>query len=130
MLSAHAAVRAEVGVGPLRWSSQLAAEAQRWARELLARHRFEHEHDLHYGQNLFEIDGGTVLPGDVVRAWAEEKRHYDPRTNTCSGRCGHYLQIVWRDTQYVGCAAASGDGRQVWVCDYFPPGNIVGERPY
>lgn len=130
MLSAHAAVRAEVGVAPLHWSSRLATEAQRWARELLATNRFEHEPDLQYGQNLFEIQGGKASPADVVHTWAQEKRYYNPRTNTCSGRCGHYLQIVWRDTEYVGCASAAGGGRQVWVCNYLPPGNIVGERPY
>jgi uncharacterized protein YkwD len=130
MLSAHAAVRAAVGVQPLQWSSHLATEAQRWANELLARNQFEHERDLHYGQNLYDVTGGTALPADVVHAWAQEKQYYDPHTNTCSARCGHYLQVVWRDTRTVGCASASGGGRQVWVCDYLPPGNIIGERPY
>jgi pathogenesis-related protein 1 len=130
MLSAHAAVRASVGVPPLQWSSRLAGEAQRWANELLKTNAFEPEHDLQYGQDLFDKTGGTAQPEEVVRAWAQEVQHYDAHTNTCSGRCGHYLQVVWRDTKDVGCAAATGGGRQVWVCDYSPPGNIVGERPY
>jgi pathogenesis-related protein 1 len=44
--------------------------------------------------------------------------------------CGHYTQIVWRNTKAVGCAVGGKGAREVWVCDYDPPGNYVGQRPY
>jgi hypothetical protein len=44
--------------------------------------------------------------------------------------CGHYTQIVWRNTKSVGCAVARGKGVEVWVCNYDPPGNYAGQRPY
>jgi pathogenesis-related protein 1 len=44
--------------------------------------------------------------------------------------CGHYTQIVWRDTTSVGCAAQSCPQGEIWVCDYSPPGNYVGQHPY
>jgi pathogenesis-related protein 1 len=130
MLAAHNAVRARVGVPPLAWSEQLAARAQEWANTLLARRQFGHRPHQAYGENLFEMDGAAASPAQVVNDWASEARDYDYKSNRCRGRCGHYTQIVWRDTKSVGCGVARGGGREVWVCDYDPAGNWAGERPY
>ena len=130
MLGAHNAVRARVGVPPLAWSDRLAARAQDWADHLLARGQFMHRPKSAYGENLFEIDGATASPAQVVRSWASESRDYDYGSNRCGGVCGHYTQIVWGDTKEVGCAGAQEGGREVWVCDYDPPGNWSGRRPY
>jgi hypothetical protein len=72
--------------------------------------------------------------------WAAEAPDYDYATNTCKAGqvCGHYTQIVWRSTTAVGCAFRTcttgspfGSGSwDFWVCDYAPPGNYVGQRPY
>ena len=130
MLAIHNAVRAEVKVPPLQWSNQLAAIAQKWADTLLARHQFSHSQDTRYGENLFDITGATATSAVVVKHWASESRNYNYSSNTCDGVCGHYTQIVWRNTKTVGCAVARDAGREVWVCTYDPPGNWVGERPY
>jgi pathogenesis-related protein 1 len=130
MLDAHNAVRARVGVPPLVWSPQLAAVAQGWADTLTATHRFAHSPNNRYGENLYAISGGAASSAQVVGAWADEARGFDIRTDRCAGVCGHYTQIVWRTTRAVGCAVASDAYRQVWVCEYDPPGNIVGYRPY
>jgi hypothetical protein len=74
--------------------------------------------------------GGRALPSDVVGDWASETRDYSYPTNTCAGVCGHYTQLIWSDTREVGCAVARDPAREVWVCNYDPPGNWVGERPY
>jgi uncharacterized protein YkwD len=130
MLAAHNAMRARVGVPPLAWSDRLAARAQQWADYLLARRLFMHHQRSTYGENLFDIAGATASPAQVVRAWASESRNYDYVSNRCSGVCGHYTQIVWGDTKEVGCAVAREGEREVWVCNYDPPGNWVGRRPY
>lgn len=49
-----------------------------------------------------------------------------------------YTQIVWKDTQQVGCAVAycdemfdPGFGTALYyVCEYFPAGNVIGEFGY
>jgi pathogenesis-related protein 1 len=130
MLAAHNAVRAKVGVPPLEWSDSLARYAAEWAEKLVRTGEFRHRDQNKYGENLFTITGGAAAPRSVVRNWASEARNYDYRANRCRGVCGHYTQIVWRDTQRVGCAVARGRGREVWVCNYDPPGNWRGERPY
>lgn len=130
MLQAHNAIRARVGDPPLVWSAQLAAAAQDWAQHLIVTRRFAHRPDDRYGENLYSISGGAAAPWQVVQAWAAEAQSYDIRSNACAGVCGHYTQIVWRTTRAVGCAVASDPEREVWVCEYDPPGNVVGYRPY
>ena len=130
MLAVHNAVRARVRMPPLAWSDRLAARSQDWANTLLARRQFIHRPNSTYGENLFEIAGATASPARVVNAWAAESQTYDYISNRCSGVCGHYTQIVWGDTKEVGCAVARGRGREIWVCNYDPPGNRVGRRPY
>lgn len=129
-LSAHNQVRARYNLPPLRWSPRLADAAAKWADFLISEHRFEHDR-LPYGQNLYEIVNGTAGPSTVVDAWASEAAVYDYARNTCMGpHCGHYTQLVWKSTVEVGCASARSGNRQVWVCNYDPPGNYAGERPF
>ena len=130
MLAAHSQIRARVDERPLTWSASLAARAQDWANFLLHWEQFYHRPNSRYGENLFEISGGHASPDQVVGDWASEARGYNYRANTCRGVCGHYTQIVWRGTTKVGCAVAATRDREVWVCNYDPPGNWVGERPY
>jgi len=130
MVVEHNAVRARVGTPPLQWSEPLASVAQEWADRLMQNGQFVQSHNPKYGENLYEISGAAATPANVIQAWAEEISDYDYRSNSCRGVCGHYTQIVWNDTRKVGCAMARGDRREVWVCEYDPPGNWVGRKPY
>ncbi|MGB0563408.1 MAG: CAP domain-containing protein [Spirulinaceae cyanobacterium] len=140
-LDTHNAVRAEVGLPPLVWSPEIAAIAQDWA-DHLAENGFRMQHrsmsdrqQYNIGENIFWSAGQQSTPTQVVNSWASEKKDYNYRNNSCRGVCGHYTQIVWRDTTAVGCGMASGThpryGRQeIWVCNYNPPGNYRGQKPY
>jgi pathogenesis-related protein 1 len=132
MLDAHNAARAGVGVPPLAWSNKLEAVAREWAESLAASGAFRHRPNSDYGENLCDIRGGKATPAQVVNEWTAEAKDYDPAKNTCRAGavCGHYTQVVWRRTSQVGCAAAVAGRREVWVCNYDPPGNWARERPY
>jgi pathogenesis-related protein 1 len=130
MLDAHNAIRARVGLPPLVWSDQLAQVAQDWANYLIATGALSHRPNNSYGENIYAIAGGHATPAKVVDSWAKEARGYDIRSDTCAGVCGHYTQIVWAKTRAVGCAVARNPQREVWVCNYDPPGNVIGYRPY
>lgn len=130
MLAAHNEERAKVGAPALSWSDELARVAQEWADTLIAQRRFDHRPKSKYGENMFQTDGSRATPRKVVERWASEAANFDARSNKCKGVCGHYTQIVWRDTRKVGCAVAQRGSREVWVCEYAPPGNYVGRRPY
>lgn len=149
-LFAHNAVRSQHRLPPLKWSPQLAGYAQQWADHLRQRNGCHMKHRpsngrfaQQYGENLFWVgpirwsDGRVELyhmtPEMITGVWADEKHDYRYRSNSCRGGkiCGHYTQIVWRDTQEIGCAkVACRDQSQLWVCNYNPPGNYRGKRPY
>ena len=133
-LAAHNKWRAKVNVSALTWSSSAANVAQAWANDLQSRGcTMEHNPNRgNYGENIYWSQGFSPTPTDVVEAWASEIQDYDYATNSCSqGKmCGHYTQVVWRDTKEVGCGKASCGDQQVWVCNYSPPGNFVGQKPY
>jgi|CXWL01.1.fsa_nt_gi uncharacterized protein YkwD len=138
IVESHNAVRREARpkpsppLPPLELSPGLVDDAQAWAERCSFRHS-----ETAGGENLY---AGTSEPSarEVVGAWATEAAAYDYASNGCSGLCGHYTQMVWRDTTRVGCAAhrcttgSPFDARTWWlvVCRYEPAGNIVGERPY
>jgi uncharacterized protein YkwD len=130
MLAAHNAARAKVKTKPLVWSEQLARSAQEWANVLIARRGLMHDKHSRYGENIYEVSVAKATPEGVVKRWVDEAEEYDYKTNRCRGACGHYTQVIWRNTKEVGCAVARMGDREVWVCRYSPPGNYVGERPY
>lgn len=131
-LEAHNRYRSEVGVGHISWSEEVAESAQAWADELSRTCSFEHSNNEQYGENLWAGTAGAFTVADVVDAWGGEKAYYDYESNTCeSGEvCGHYTQVVWANSTEVGCGMVTCEGLEYWVCQYAPPGNVVGERPY
>jgi uncharacterized protein YkwD len=129
MLAAHNSVRTHLRIPALIWSDKLAQRAQDWADALRARRQFVHSKSP-FGENLFEISGASASPGLVVDDWASESQDYDYRANHCRKVCGHYTQIVWAATREVGCGVARDSRHEIWVCNYDPPGNWIGKRPY
>lgn len=129
----HNKVRAEVGVAPLNWSSELAAYAQEWADKLAADGcRMVHRTGGRYGENLFQGTSGVYSALDAVKAWEGEKALYKGEVLTRSNfePIGHYTQMVWRGSRTLGCGEATCDEKLIVACNYDPPGNVLGRRPY
>src|ERR1700741_2518569 len=67
----------------------------------------------------------------VAQEWANHllaTHTFEHRPNDQFGE--NYTQVVWAKTRAVGCAVAADQSQEVWVCNYAPPGNYVGYRPY
>jgi hypothetical protein len=143
-LSTQNAVRASAqptpspALTPFIWSNDAAQIAQSYSANCVYAHN---PNRGPRGENI----AASAPPGywkipDAVNAWASEAASYDYATGACSTTdCLHYTQIVWRDTQRVGCGHTlctfnspfQGNPQwDFWVCDYEPPGNIVGQKPY
>ncbi|MCA2979961.1 MAG: hypothetical protein INH41_31585 [Myxococcaceae bacterium] len=116
------------------------AEAEAFATVGATRCIFEHRDQNQYGENLYAAAQDS-RPSVIVKAWDDEKTDYTYSTNTCRAGavCGHYTQVVWRSSTKLGCATARCTvnspfrGFPIWfltACNYSPPGNYVGQRPY
>jgi hypothetical protein len=114
---------------------------------------------LDYGENLATFGGAGFARRDsstplnvstavqAVDAWAAEEmcwtygtiRGTERCNMTCtralhSDGCGHYTQVVWRQSRQVGCGVATCKNgaltEDIWICNYAPAGNFVGKAPY
>ena len=131
--------REKVGVPPLKWSTKLARVAQKWANHLAEQGcKMYHsprnkgrKYGNIYGENLYWSNGVENTSSSAVDAWASEIQYFNETTGKCKGGiCGHYTQLVWRNTTQVGCAMAICGHTEIWVCNYNPSGNWKGQRPY
>ena len=156
MTAAHNAARARLGLDEalpdLQWSTDLAEVAQDWSDNLTSEcGTIEHRMPNRYGENI-AMRGSTRLtqpfsPEEAVDGWDAEVACWDygtiSGTERCdaqcaaglnSNGCGHYTQLVWRNTQRVGCGYSTCQSGQftyeIWVCNYDPPGNYIGQTPY
>jgi uncharacterized protein YkwD len=137
ILQAHNNYRMALKEPPLVWSADLAKDALAWAQHLAAINKMDHDMSARgkEGENLFVGTANSFSYTDMVEMWGNEKRSfkYDIYPNCTTKRSevvGHYTQIVWKNTQSVGCALASNGQTDFLVCRYAAPGNIIGEKPY
>lgn len=140
LLAAHNRERDARGIAALAWDPVLAREAASWSAELASSGAFEHDEerggDDPQGENLWAGTRGAYAPEEMVEGWIEEKKYFRPGRfpdNSTTGDfadVGHYTQLMWRETDRVGCALAAGAEEEVLVCRYRTAGNVVGERPF
>ncbi|XP_022143879.1 pathogenesis-related protein 1A [Momordica charantia] len=131
-LVAHNKVRTKVTHPPFGWDKKLARYARRWGMKRCGDCKMIHSYGP-YGENLFwgALDHWT--PTEVVESWASEVQFYDAQNNACSEgqMCGHYTQIIWKDSAKIGCARVQcQSGGLLIICEYDPPGNYVNESPF
>jgi uncharacterized protein YkwD len=134
ILDRHNYFRNEVDTDSLKWSEELADFSKEWALYLAKKKQFKHKPNNHYGENLFIISYKTTDGTLAVNDWASEKQYMNKRTKISNSnvfKIGHYTQIVWYNTEEVGCAVAvDKNGYSYWVCTYNPGGNYLGESPF
>jgi hypothetical protein len=138
VFAAQNAARKELGLAPLTWNGRLAIAAKQWAGHLANTGGFDHGVGSGSGQgeNLWKGTRGAYSPEEMADAWIGEKRYFRPgrfpnvSTTGDWKTVGHYSQIIWRQTNEVGCAIESSSDSDILVCRYANPGNVVGQQPY
>lgn len=151
MLKAHNDRRAQHCVQKLKWCSSIAKSAQTYASKCIVG-----AHDPNIapdtGENIanaYYIDGSgnPVLPAlsdeDAFdQTWYCEIDNYDFNnpvfvggfTRNCERVNGHFTQVVWKDTEYLGCGRATceinGHQGTQWVCRYKLRGNVNVDNPF
>ncbi|XP_061194317.1 peptidase inhibitor 16-like [Saccostrea echinata] len=147
MCKAHNAKRRSVvptasNMIELKWSAELASVAENYSRKCVYGHN-PNKYDeapsfKRVGENL-RYSTREETPLEVVSSWDDERIDYNYNANTCAPdkKCGHYTQVAWAETEYVGCAVTKctplvgkSDSAYYYVCNYGERGNMNGNRPY
>jgi uncharacterized protein YkwD len=138
ILMEHNKERTRQGQSALQWDDTLAKDASAYAKILADTDRFEHSNPSKsgnaQGENLWMGSKRAYDWDDMVGMWLME------RQNTKSGifpavsktgdwsDVGHYTQIIWPETQKLGCGFAGNSKDEYLVCRYLPAGNVMGRH--
>jgi len=145
------------GAGDMRelvWDEELEAIAQRWADQCT----FEHDErrgrtmldGTGIGQNLYISSDSSEMDQDgldaavkfIVHDWYNEVGVFDSSNINpfaFSQATGHYTQLVWADTDKLGCANVYFNDtsrpslpiyKSLVVCNYAIGGNVLGGSIY
>jgi uncharacterized protein YkwD len=131
-LTAHNQYRQKHRAPPLKLNIELNEIAQRYAEELAAKDLFQHSQNTwkgeNIGENLFMCSGYLITGHAMTKSWYDEIKDYNFNKATFSSGTGHFTQVVWVDSQYVGFGAAkSRSGYYIGVANYYPAGNFLGQ---
>jgi len=131
VVTQHNLLRQDLQISPLQFSQDCADFAQHWAEKLAKRNKgLVHSKKSKFGENIYWCSD-TSNETEMVTAWAEEKKYFSTRKKKSNSKNGHYSQMIWENTKFVGTGMATAkDGSQYWVCAYYPPGNWIGEKAY
>ncbi|XP_068908886.1 venom allergen 5-like [Tenebrio molitor] len=121
----------------LKWDAALAREAQKIANTCKNKHVKVKDNRFYVGQNLAWAGTTDCTEGSdwsrMIQMWFDEHKSFK-YPNSSNGITGHYTQVVWGDTEYVGCGYTKyrkGElYEHLYVCNYGPGGNYAGRVPY
>lgn len=148
MLCAHNARRGTFptptpvpALNDLQWDPALADIAADWAAQCTFANNPSRSqiYGGYVGENIFAALPQISLVELAITTWVESRMdNYDYASNTClTSDCALYTQVVWRDTQKLGCAVQRCPefggtllDFDLLVCNYSPGGNLPGQRPY
>ncbi|KAK9687688.1 Cysteine-rich secretory protein family [Popillia japonica] len=141
-----------VGLNYLRWDEKLARTAQHAADKCIFDHTVyvDARWDDKCGQSLYRAEKPFITQFHkydynwtrVIEHWYLEVHNYTygPIRNEDNNLTGHYTQLVWADTELVGCGyvayenengtITNNDVALLHVCHYGPPGNRGNYPPY
>ena len=128
----HNYYRAQHQAGNLQRDSLLESIAQAAAEHMVEIDNFyfttETYNGQYIGKNLF-WQWGDFTANDVVDDWYDGISNYDFNNPGYTSGAGSFTQLVWKNSQKIGCGYACS-GRQCYgCCTYYPGGNYLNSFP-
>ena len=137
ILKQHNKYRSAEGAGNMimmTWCDELAKQAQAYADTCSGS---KHSDAADYGENLYASQNQGVNMGKAVKAWFDEKELTNwPESPVLTQEAfnkgtGHYTQVVWSDSHYLGCGQTNCSKENKWdnsiVCQYKKKGNFLNK---
>ncbi|XP_067825624.1 GLI pathogenesis-related 2 [Heptranchias perlo] len=113
---------------PLTLNPTIGEKAEKWAEHLVTSRTLKHS-ETSCGENIWCQQGPASLQAtgqQVADSWYNEIKNYDFSSPGFQKNCGHFTQLVWRDSREIGIGLASdGKGLTVVVAQFDPAGNIT-----
>nr|XP_012616351.1 cysteine-rich secretory protein 3 isoform X2 [Microcebus murinus] len=114
----------------MEWSSQAAANAQKWANQCKYQHSTPEfrRTNTSCGENLY-MSSAITSWSSAIQSWDNEKHDFifEVGPKTPNAVVGHHTQVVWYSSHLVGCGFAHCPNQNglsfFFVCQYCPAGN-------
>ncbi|XP_055352540.1 cysteine-rich venom protein pseudechetoxin-like [Paramacrobiotus metropolitanus] len=127
------------GMLKLSWDAETADRAQAWANKCNYAHPVQGSSDYNtymktskytLGQNIAKSSNVMSWSG-IINLWYNEINSFTLGQST-TATVGHYTQIMWNTTFFLGCGYKNCGSFHFYVCDYAPAGNVVPRQysPY
>lgn len=116
---------------PLIPTQKLNYIAGNWSTYMARSGRFDHSFSP-YGENIAQVgspDNHTQAAILAVKMAYAESAYWN-KSNPTVG-VGHFTQLVWFSSRYVGIGVANNSRRRTYVTfEFDPPGNVLGYYAY
>ena len=132
MLSRHNYYRAQHQVSDLTRVAAIESIAQNYSEYLVTLNTLKHSNNTYLGnalgENLYWGYGFSTIGTQATDAWYEEVSDYDFSNPGYKSGIGHFTQLVWKDSQQLGCGVGCGSNNYCFVtCNYYPAGNYLNQ---
>ncbi|KAL7299648.1 hypothetical protein TKK_0007409 [Trichogramma kaykai] len=133
----------------LEWDEELAQTAQKWASQCSSGHdqcrnlpRYQVGQNLAARSTRYRPNFEKFTTDMLVNMWYDEVQYYnrnsihlfDSLYGVGGKQTGHYTQLVWAETNRIGCGAIrnyqGGDYKFTLACNYGPAGNFMNQPVY
>ena len=134
-LESHNKYRKMHHVPPLILNKEICLISENYAKTLATKIKGLMHSDNTYkgedlGENLYCCFGLAATGNEVSTHWYNEIKKYNYNGDWQSG-CGHFTQMIWKDTKEVGFGKWKDKGGKIYVvANYYPAGNVVGFFKY
>ncbi|XP_055380291.1 Golgi-associated plant pathogenesis-related protein 1-like [Condylostylus longicornis] len=113
---------------PLRINNKLSELAQEWAQHLARKNILQYQKNVKYGQNVLVLTDTKINPKSIVQTWYNEIKKYNyDRSDGFSSGCGHFTQMIWKNSREIGIGYVQRNSNIFVVVNYDPPGNFIGQ---
>jgi uncharacterized protein YkwD len=130
-IQVHNSYRKLHGAPPLEHDPELSRYSQAHAFKMAEKDSFKNSDcrlgDKQIGENIATQWEGMLAAKNVTDMWYNEIQNYNFDNPGFVMDSGHFTQVVWSNTQYMGIGIAkSSKGNIYVVANYYPPGNVNG----